>query len=350
MSGHVVRPGPDGEVPVPDVFVTVHRVGPDSAAPLDSARTDAAGRYTVRYQRFGSEDAVYFAAAVYSGIAYFTPPLRGQTTRGGDAEIFVFDTTTAAVRFGVQGRHIVVGAAKPDGTRDVVEVYELSNDTTVTVVGRDSVTGIWSAPLPAGATNWSSGKGDVAAPSMASRDGRVRLLSPFEPGIKQVSYSYSLPARAFPLRFVLEQPASVLEVLAEEFGAQVRSASLRSADTATTEGRTFKRFIAQNAPAGEEVRIDVPASSAGMRARVLIGVAVVLALAMGAALARALRARRPTAPDAQDDPASLAAAIAALDARRDAGDDTLDDARYRTQREALKSRLTAALAGAPPPA
>jgi hypothetical protein len=41
---------------------------------------------------------------------------------------------------------------------------------------------------------------------------------------------------------------------------------------------------------------------------------------------------------------SLAAAIAALDARRDAGDATLDPARYASERADLKAQLTEALA------
>ena len=86
--------------------------------------------------------------------------------RGDDAEIVVFDTTTQPVRVTVQGHHLVIGAPRPTGLRDIVEVYELSNDTVVTAVGRDSTTAVWSAPLPAGATNFTAGQGDVAASSI----------------------------------------------------------------------------------------------------------------------------------------------------------------------------------------
>ncbi len=340
---------------MPGVFVTVHRVGPDSAAPLDSTLTDSRGGYTIRYSRFGSEDAVYFAAAVYRGIAYFTSPLRGEITRGDEAEITVFDTTTRPVNFVVQGHHVVVSAPKPDGVRDVVEVFELSNDTSVTVVARDTLTPVWSAPLPPDAANWVAGQGDVAAPAMAARKGRVLLLAPFGPGIKQLSYSYTLPPGSFPLRLILEHPTSVLEVLAEEPGAQVRSVSLRSVDSASTEGRTFKRFLGQNVPAGEEIRIDVPTSSAGTRQRVLTGVALLIGLAMLGALVRSLRARRPIqrAPELTvglGQAETLAAAIAALDARHEAGDTTLDAARYQSERATLKAQLTALLAGDAPSA
>jgi hypothetical protein len=141
----------------------------------------------------------------------------------------------------------------------------------------------------------------------------------------------------------------VLEVLLEEDGAQVRGASLRSLGTATTQGRSFKRFLSQGAAAGEEVRIDVPTSVGASRTRVTQIVAVTMLAAMLAALALALRRRprqgqmRPAADAPRAE--TLVAAIAALDARHDAGDATLDEGRYRDERTALKAQLAATLAG-----
>src|SRR5687768_6034196 len=72
VEGQVVRPGARDMLPVPNVWVTLHRVGSDRAAPLDSVRADAAGKYTFEYRRTGDESAIYFASASYGGIAYFT--------------------------------------------------------------------------------------------------------------------------------------------------------------------------------------------------------------------------------------------------------------------------------------
>ena len=354
VQGRVTTPGPTTEIGVPGVYVTVHRVGPDAQGPLDSVRTDATGRYSVKYRRFGSDEALYFAATVYRGIAYFSAPLRPGLTRGDDAAITVFETTTHPLAFTVQGHHIVVSAPGPDGARNVVEVYELSNDTTVTAVGRDSLTPVWSAPIPRAASKFAGGQGDVASSSLIVRDGRVLMIAAFGPGIKQLSYSYSLPESAFPLRFRNERLAVVQEVLLEEPGAQARSTSLRAQDTVHTQGHTFKRFLANGVPAGEELRIDVPTAAAGTRTRVLIGLAVLFVLAMGAALARALVGRGPRraapAAVAASRADSLAAAIAALDARRDANDATLDPARYASERADLKAQLAEALAADGPAA
>lgn len=348
----MVTPGPDREIGIPGAMVTVHRVGPDRAGPLDSTRTDATGRYTVRYRRFGDPAAVYFAAAVHHGIAYFSSPLRGLRANADDAEITVFDTSTAPVAFTVQGHHVVVSAPKPDGGRDIVEVYELSNDTTVTIVGRDTLAPVWSAAIPAAATGFAAGQGDVAPVTLERRGDRVTLATAFSPGVKQLSYSYTLPPTAFPLTLTLERATGVLEVLLEEAAAQVRASTLRPQGEVTTQGRSFKRFLAQGAPQGETVRIDVPVTTAVTRNRVLVGLAIVIALAMIAALMRAVRPTpwRGRAVVIADSVDALAAAIAALDARSEAGDPTLDPAHYARERAALKARLTAALAAQGRPA
>lgn len=343
VEGRVVTPGREAEIPVQGLFVTVHRVGPDSSGPLDSVRTDALGRYDLRFRRFGSEDAIYFAATVHRGIAYFSAPIRGAELRGDQAEITVFDTTSRPVPFTVQGHHIVVSAPGPTGERGVVEVYEVSNDTTVTAVGRDSLAAVWSAPLPAGFTGFQPGQGDVAPSAIVARDGRAIVLAPWGPGVKQVSFAYQLPERSFPLRFALEHLTVVLEVLLEEPGAQARATSLRAQENATTQGHSFKRFLGQGAPAGEQVRIDVPAAAAGTRGAVLGGLAIVIALAMLGALWRALARRSAAGPPpprtVAEDRESLAAEIAALDARHEANDPALPTDRWREERARLKARL-----------
>ena len=347
VTGTVETPGRDRQLPIAGLMVTLHRVAPDRSGAVDSVRTDAAGQYKIRYQRIASDGAIYFAAAVYRGIAYFSAPLQGAQVSGEAGEITVFETTSNAVDFHVQGHHVVVSAPRPDGTRALVEVWELSNDTTVTVVGRDSTTAVWSAPLPRGATNVSGGQGDVAPDAIVQRGDRAALIAAFGPGVKQITYSYGLPASAFPFTLPIERPTSVLEVLLEEPAAQLTSGALRAMDAATTQGRTFKRFLGQDVATGTSVRISVPASTATMRQTVLIALALVISLVMAGTLARALLFRgvsRPVlAAQAPETTESMLAAIAFLDARHERGDPMLHDAQYAAQRIELKARLTAAL-------
>jgi hypothetical protein len=351
VEGRVRRPVVTGEVPVPGIVVTLHRVAADSSGPIDSVRTDARGGYRLAYRRWGSPDAIYFVSAVYRGIAYFSSPVRAAITRGDEAEIVVFDTTSAPVPFTVQGHHYVIGAPSPTGQRDIVEVYEISNDTVVTAVGRDSLAAVWSAPLPAGFSRFTASSGDVSATSLRARDGRVELVAPFSPGVKQLSFTYVLEPKSFPLELTLDRPNALLEVLLEEAAAQVRSPLLHSEGSATTQGRTFKRFLGRNVPAGHRLRIDVPSSAAAARSTVVVALSVGLALAMVGALWVAYRrgARVRRVPVARDSVESLAAAIAALDARHEASDPTLPTERYAVERAALKARLSAVLAAEPGP-
>src|SRR4051812_10416779 len=53
-----------GPIPVPNQWVVVHRIASDASGKvtggaLDSGRTDAQGRFTVRYPHFGSSEATY---------------------------------------------------------------------------------------------------------------------------------------------------------------------------------------------------------------------------------------------------------------------------------------------------
>lgn len=353
VAGRVTSPGLKTDIPIAGVMVTLHRVGTDSSGPVDSIHTDAAGHYALHYRRRGTDDAVYFAAAVYRGIAYFSTPLKSFRATGEEGEITVFDTTSRAVELHVRGHHVVVSGPRPDGLRNVVEVWELSNDTTVTVVGRDSLTPVWNGILPGGAANFAGGEGDVSAGALVARGDRVVLLAPFGPGVKQISYSYTLPPGLFPLDIVLENPTVVLELLAEEPGAQVTGAGLRSMAAATTGGRTFKRFLAQDVPAGARVRVTVPLTAEGTRTKVLVGVAALIAVVMAGALARAFAGRRIASPGSvaprERDSEGLIAAIAQLDARMERGVAELDQAAYVTTRAALKERLANALSSERPP-
>ena len=348
VSGRVSSPGLKTDVPTAGVMVTLHRVGPDSSGPVDSIRTDAAGKYALHYRRPLTDEAVYFAAAVYRSIAYFSTPLKSQRATGEEGEITVFDTTSHAVDLHVRGHHVVVSGPRPDGLRNIVEVWELSNDTTVTVVGRDSLTPVWKGILPNGAADFAGGEGDVSPGSLASRGDHVVLLAPFGPGVKQLSYSYTLPPGVFPLAITLENPTVVLELLAEEPGAQVTGAGLRSMAAATTGGRTFKRFLAQDVAAGSQVHVAVPFTAEGTRTKVLIGVAALIAVIMAGALARALVGRRVIAPQRvaprERESDLLTAEIARLDEAMERGDATLDPTACASNRTVLKQRLADALA------
>ena len=357
VSGRIVRPGTKDLVPVVGVWVTLHRVGSDTQGPVDSVRSGPGGRYSFHYHITGRPDAVYFVAASYDGIAYFSTPLTKPSVTGADAEIAVFDTTSGPVPLHIRGRHIVLSAPAADGTRQVVEVYELSNDTTVTLIAPDDAHPTWTATLPPGAANFQVGQSDVSPRAITADSGRVLVTAPFAPGLKQLSFAFTLPAADFPLSVPMLRPVTVLEVLAEEPRTTV-SGTMRPTAPANIEGRTFARWLGQDLPAGTVVTIVPPTAPGGTFVeRHLTALILALAGAMVLTLVVALSRRRGSArvPAPAPAPASRAAPspeaeriareIAELDAAFAArtGATPADRRAHDARREELKRALARAL-------
>jgi len=289
VNGRVVRPTQGQMLPVAGQMVTLHRVGPDSAGPLDSVRAGSDGRFSFHYRRTGSDEAVYFASASYEGIAYFSQPLRRAVETGEAAEITVFDTTSHPVPIHVRGRHLVVSAPSASTVRSVVEVFELSNDSSVTMIappggGRRPV---WQSVLPSGVEDFHGEQGDVPADAIAARGGRAQVYAPFAPGLKQLSFGYALGPSAFPLRLPMESLTSVMEVLLEEPGARVEAPGMREVNPVSVSGRTFRRYLAQDLPASGVVRVMIPPAAPNIRPLFIAAVLTVLGAAMLGTLAYA---------------------------------------------------------------
>jgi hypothetical protein len=291
VSGQVVRPGTDKMIPVPNVMVTLHRVGSDRAAPLDSARADSRGRYAFRFVRSGDPRAIYFVSASYGGIAYFTPPLAHATVKGAEAEIAVFDTTSGPVPISSRGHHVVVSAVDANGMRSVTEVYELANDSSVTRVAGANGGEVWSAVVPARAGDFQVAQGDIPPQAVKFEKGKALVLAPIAPGLKQLAFTYSIPASAFPLSIPVTRDTQIFEVLIEEEKGSVTGAQLKEKDPVAIEKRNFRRFLASDVPANSVSIIDLPAlgGTRDIDPRYMIALTVVFGGAMIFALARALR-------------------------------------------------------------
>ena len=275
-------------------WVVLHRVGPDRAGPLDSVRSDSRGRYSFKYLRTGSQDAVYFVSASYDGIAYFTLPLAEGRVSGDDGEITVFDTTSGRVPMSLRGHHVVVSAVDANALRSVVEVYDLSNDGSVTRIATgDAPEGAtWQAHVTPGARNFRVSQGDIPAAAVSYVNGVVNVFAPIAPGIKQLSFSYSLPAKSFPLSLPLEKETGIYEILIEEKAGTVTGPHLREVDPVTVDERNFRRFLASDMPQNSVAVINLPPPPArAIDPRYLVAITLVLGGSMVVALAQALRRR-----------------------------------------------------------
>ena len=287
-SGVLRRASGDTALPLPGAWVVLHRVGPDGGAPLDSMRSDARGRFHFRYRLTGSDDAIYFASSSYGGIAYFTSPLPSRDAREPSEEvaIVVYDTTSRALPMHVRGRHIIASAPASTNMRTIIEVYEISNDSSLTLVGKGEAP-TFAMVVPANATSFHARDSDVAADAMTLRSGRVEVTAPLAPGLKQIAFSYELPVNDRHLRFQVGSDTPVLELLTEEPYARVSGAGLIEVEPVKIEARSFKRYLSRNPPPAAVASIDFP--DAPMNTRQLYVAVVILAVgvAMLAALARA---------------------------------------------------------------
>jgi len=352
VAGRVVRPGVEAFEPVSGTWVTLHRVGRDRAGPLDSVRTDVDGSYRFSYQRSGASDAIYFVSASYAGIAYFSSGLSTSAVSGPDAEIQVFETTTRGINLTVRGRHIILSAATGGTRRAIIEVFEITNDSSRTLIGANDRDPTFRVRIPQGAQDFKVTQGDVPADAVTNSEGEVLVQMPFAPGLKRLSFSYSVDADAFPLKVPVQFPTGVLEVLAEDPQATVTAPKLAETAPASIDGRNFRRFLGNDVPASGVLEMDLPGSGQSQKTRIVFSLVAAIGLAMLVSLARAFGRRAvPRTPSALSAAASdreaerLARQIADLDAKFERAREPDDTARlaYQGERMRLKDALTSAL-------
>lgn len=350
FGGRITRPGRGtAQLPVAGEWIVLHRVGVDAAAPLDSMRTRSDGTYAFSYRATGDTNAVYFVSTMRGGVAYFSQPTREARVRGGTADIVVFDTTSTPIDITIRARHVIVTVPDSAGAnRTVIEVYELSNDSTRTRVPGAQQRPTFEVPIPAGVTTVTGGQGDISPDAIRADDGRVRVWAPIAPGLKQLSFSYELPVSQTELIIAVEGNVPVMEVLVENPRGSAVGAELVEVEPVSVEGRPFKRFLAQNVVGPTTAVISSPrATAATRRMRVLlvvVGIGASMLLGLGMAFAR--KGPKAFARTREARPEALAAQVAALDAAFEAIASPTEEqkAEHYLKRAQLKGRLSAALA------
>jgi hypothetical protein len=356
IAGRMLRVRDADTSALAGTWVVAHEVGETRQGPLDSIRSDAQGRFRFVVARPESS-AVYVVSARHQGIGYFSDPVQ-PGPEAPPLTLIVFDTSVTGPALTVTIRQVVItkGAA---GQNRVLDIFQVLNPGRATRVGRDSSVSVWGTKLPADVVSPQPGEADVPASAIRFEDGRVDVLAPFPPGLKQVVITYDMAAGGRTLTIPIEHLTERLEVLVEDSTATV-TGSLAAEDPVAIEGRNFRRYVADSVAIGAAPTVRFTVSRLDARRFTWIAVAAAaIALAAGAALA--LRRRPPAdaaaaavaaparGPLDAESPERLAAQIAALDekfAGREAETDPAQWATYQARRAELKDALTRRVARA----
>ena len=263
--------------------------------PIDSTRTDAAGRYVMTLPRPDST-ALYVVSSWHSGIAYFSEPvIPGRRATERLQPLYVFDTTSGGPAVKLQRRLITVARRQRDGSRDVLELLELENPGVATRVPADSTQPTWAGAIPAGAIQFQIGRGDVSAQAVTRRHDSVAVFAPLPPRErKQVSLTYVLPATVQRLRLPIDQPTEEVDLLLEDTTAVVTAPRLDSLGVETIGERRFARYRTPPLAAGAPLALAF--SEPRLAPERLLPVIITLAaVALAAGFLVALRRKPPIA-------------------------------------------------------
>ena len=299
ITGRILRGGATAPRPAAGVWAVVHRIGRGEGGPVDSVRTDPAGRYAIRLTSIDST-AIYVVSGWHAGIAYFSEPqqLGGIDGRGGPmvpfGDLVVYDTASTGVPVRLEQRVVTIAHQKDDGTRDVLEIVRLVNAGNATLITADTARPVWRGALPREAIQWQIGESDVSADAVRRRGDGVELFAPLAPGPsgKQLSYGYVLPSNVTAFTIPVDQATGELDFLLEDTTAVVTAPSLVALGVDSIEQRWFARYRAGPLTAGAVVTVTLPRGR--FRAQRLLPYAVALiALSLVVGLVVALR-RKPS--------------------------------------------------------
>jgi hypothetical protein len=325
--------------PVHGARVVLHRVGQDNQGPVDSTRSDGRGRFHFTFRP--DTGAFYLLSSEHAGIEYFSQPVPTNPQRPDTGiRILVYDTSSTTP-ISLEARHLVVTRPGQDGSRSVLDLMVLRNDSRLTRTASDTTHPTWSAPLPPGTIGLDLSESDFSRDAVARRGDSVIVVAPFAPGEKQLTVQYLIPSGRTVVELPFGRPGAAINVLTEETGVRVTGSGVALADRQVLQGRSFHRWtgVAQR---GGVVRIALPGT--GRTPTWLLAALVgALTLVLAGAGWRLLAKRSVPAPKTRE----LVDAIAALDLRYAGreGETPVDEwSSYIAERARIKAQLEASLA------
>jgi hypothetical protein len=319
--------------------VVLHLVGRDTEGPIDSTRADGRGRFQFVFRP--DTGAFYLLSAEHAGIEYFSQPVPTRPERPDTGiRILVYDTSSTTP-ISLLARHLVITRPGEDGSRGVLDLIVLRNESRLTRTTSDTTRPTWSAPLPSGTVGLDLSESDFSRDAVGRRGDSVIVVAPFAPGEKQLTVQYLIPSNRGAVELPFGSPGTAINVLAEETGVRVTGSGVALADSQLLQGRSFRRWTGIAQP-NSVVRIVLPGT--GRTPTWLLAALVgALTLVLAGAGWRLVATRSVPAPNTRE----LVDAIAALDVRYAGreGETPVDEwSSYVAERARIKAQLEASLA------
>lgn len=184
-------------VPVANAVVEFHRVTEQTGALVDSATTDASGRFVFSFDDGADSGTVYLGAARHDGILYWGEPVH--STMSPEAldsyTVLVYDTLLVAGTYtGLRTaiRHVVVTPAMSG--LQVEEIIDVEGLPDRTIVGEADTLAVWIVPLASGAHGVVPAPGGVAAEDLVLMGEQVGYAGPLPPSGIRVVIQYVIPS------------------------------------------------------------------------------------------------------------------------------------------------------------
>ena len=278
---------------MPSRWAVLHRITAQGGAPVDSTRTDRAGRYRFRLDAVDTA-AVYLVSTEWNGIGYFTAPVRliGRPVDTLET-LVVYDTSSVGASTRLIRRLVtIVRGNAADGAFDVLEAWSIENPGPTARVTDDTAHPVWQVALPATAIQFQPRESDVSPDAVQRRGDAAAVFATIAPGgIRQISATYALPGDVRRVEIPLDQWTGQLDLLVEGEGITLSGAGVEPLGSELIEGRTFQRFGGGPLESGGAVALMLPSRRVGIGAALPIIVGV-LAIALAGGMWLALRPRR----------------------------------------------------------
>jgi hypothetical protein len=252
-------------IPVAGVRLVLHRVGRSAQGPMDSTRTDQAGRFRFRFSP--DTTLLYLISASYAGMEYFSSPVNTNPALPDTALVILVSDTSSTVSVSLAARYLVIRRAAEDGSRGVLDLIVLENRHHLTRVARDTLAPSWVGRIPRGVVGVRVGDADLSADAIVIRNDSIMVFAPIAPGEKQISLEYAAP-RGSLIELDFPQDSVATNILAQDSNARVEGGELAEAEPQVIEGESFRRWLGAPHP-GDVVRVSFGASAGGVPSWVL---------------------------------------------------------------------------------